>query len=71
MGEDRRTTYRISETARKLGISVEWLRKGEERGLFPKAPRDRNGHRYYTRSDVERLRRRRRKRSQALRRAGG
>lgn len=60
MEENGRTTYRISETARLLGISVEWLRKGEERGFFPKAPRDRNGHRYYTQADIQRLRNRRR-----------
>ena len=60
MEENRRTTYRISEAARELGISVEWLRKGEERGFFPRAPRDRNGHRYYTREDIERLHNRRR-----------
>jgi DNA-binding transcriptional MerR regulator len=59
MGENRRT-YRISEVARELGISAEWLRKGEERGFFPRARRDRtNGYRYYTRRDIERLRRRR------------
>jgi hypothetical protein len=28
MGEDRLTTYRISEAARELGISIEWLRVG-------------------------------------------
>jgi hypothetical protein len=26
--ENRRTTYRISEVARELGISAEWLRVG-------------------------------------------
>jgi DNA-binding transcriptional MerR regulator len=46
MGEDRQTTYRISEAARELGISIEWLRAGERRGFFPAALRDRNGHRY-------------------------
>jgi hypothetical protein len=25
----RRTTYKISEAARELGISAEWLRRGE------------------------------------------
>ena len=46
--------------ARELGISAEWLRKGEERDFFPKARRDpTNGHRYYTREDVERLKVRR------------
>ena len=54
MGENRRTTYRISEAARELGISAEWLRVGEKRGL-PPALRDRNGHRYYTEEDIERM----------------
>jgi hypothetical protein len=31
MKENRRTTYRISEAVRELGISIEWLRKGGER----------------------------------------
>jgi DNA-binding transcriptional MerR regulator len=56
MGENRRTTYRISEAARELGISAEWLRVGERRGYFPPALRDRNGHRYYTEEDLERMR---------------
>jgi DNA-binding transcriptional MerR regulator len=56
MGENRRTTYRISEAARELGISAEWLRVGEKRGFFPPALRDRNGHRYYTEEDIERMR---------------
>lgn len=60
MDEKKRTTYRISEAARELGISVEWLRKGEERGFFPKARRDpTNGHRYYTHQDIELLKSRR------------
>jgi DNA-binding transcriptional MerR regulator len=53
--EDRRTTYRVSEAARLLGISAEWLRVGERRGVFPPARRDRNGHRYYTEEDIERM----------------
>lgn len=64
MDERERTTYRISEVARLLGISAEWLRAGERRGFFPPARRDpTNGHRYYTEEDVERLRTRRTKRS--------
>ena len=59
MDEDQRK-YSISEVARELGISAGWLRKGEERGFFPPARRDpRSGHRYYTYSDIERLRSRR------------
>jgi hypothetical protein len=34
MKENRRTTNGISEAARELGISIEWLRKGEARGFF-------------------------------------
>jgi DNA-binding transcriptional MerR regulator len=49
----------ISEAARELNLSAEWLRQGERRGALPKARRDRNGHRYYTPEDVERLRNRR------------
>ncbi len=49
----------ISEAARKLGISAEWLRQGEKRGSLPLAKRDRNGYRYYTEEDIERLRNRR------------
>jgi DNA-binding transcriptional MerR regulator len=37
MGENRRTTYTISEAARELGISIEWLRAGERRGYFQTA----------------------------------
>jgi DNA-binding transcriptional MerR regulator len=51
--------YSISEAARELSLSAEWLREGEKRGSLPKAKRDRNGYRYYTESDIERLRNRR------------
>lgn len=57
--DEKNRKYRISEVARELGISAEWLRAGERRGFFPRAPRDRNGHRYYTHQDVERLKSRR------------
>ena len=59
MKEDGRVTYRISEAARELGISIEWLRAGEKPGFFPPAMRDHNGHRYYTEEDIERMRNRR------------
>ncbi len=58
MKENRRTTYRISEAARELGITAEWLRKGETRGYFPPALRDHNGYRFYTEEDIERMRNR-------------
>src|SRR5215204_7371918 len=35
MGENRRTTYTISEAARELGISAEWLRVGGETRFLP------------------------------------
>jgi DNA-binding transcriptional MerR regulator len=47
--------YSISEAARELGLSAEWLRQGETRGSLPLARRDRNGHRYYTLEDIKRL----------------
>lgn len=55
----RQNIYTISEAARELGLSAEWLRQGEKRGSLPPAKRDRNNHRYYTASDLERLRNRR------------
>ena len=51
--------YGITETARILNLSTDWLRQGERRGSLPKAKRDRNGHRFYTIEDIERLRNRR------------
>jgi MerR HTH family regulatory protein len=51
--------YSISEAARELGLSAEWLREGEKRGSLPKAKRGRNGYRVYTEEDIERLRNRR------------
>jgi DNA-binding transcriptional MerR regulator len=51
--------YGISEAARKLGLSAEWLRQGEKRGSLPRAKRDRNGYRFYTEKDLEQLRNRR------------
>jgi DNA-binding transcriptional MerR regulator len=56
---NRPPTYSISEAARELGLSAEWLRQGERRGSLPRACRDRNGYRYYTEEDLERLRDRR------------
>jgi DNA-binding transcriptional MerR regulator len=69
---EKERTYRISEVARELGISTVWLRKGEERGFFLPARRDpTNGHRYYTRADVERLKARRARRTGGRREGGG
>jgi hypothetical protein len=38
MGENRLTTYTISEAARELGISIEWLRAGEGGVTFNPLP---------------------------------
>ncbi len=57
--ETKPSIYSISQAARELGLSAEWLRKGERRGSLPVAKRDRNGRRFYTREDIERLRNRR------------
>jgi DNA-binding transcriptional MerR regulator len=51
--------YTVSQAARELGLSAEWLRQGERRGALPPARRDRRGHRYYTPQDLEQLRNRR------------
>ncbi len=53
------STYSVSEAARLLGLSADWLRRGEKCSSFPPAKRDRYGHRYYTREDLERLKNRR------------
>ena len=57
--EAKQQIYSISEAARELGLSAEWLRQGEKRGSLPPAQRDRNGYRIYTEEDMERLRNRR------------
>ena len=48
--------YRISEAARKLGRSTDWLRKVENIGKLPRARRDYNGWRVYTSEDIAKLR---------------
>lgn len=52
------TLLRPSEVARELGISAEWLREAERRGLLPLARRDINGWRFYSPEDLEEIRRR-------------
>jgi chromosome partitioning protein len=51
--------FSISEAARELGLSADWLRQGEKTGSLPSAKRDGLGHRYYSPEDIERLRNRR------------
>ncbi len=62
---NEQSIYNLSEAARELGLSVDWLRRAESRVSLPPARRDKNDHRYYTEGDLERLRDRR------LRRPGG
>ena len=57
--ETKKVYYSISEAARELELSAEWLRQGEKRGSLPPARRDRNGYRVYTPEDIQRLRNRR------------
>jgi DNA-binding transcriptional MerR regulator len=52
-----RHTLTISEAADELGVTPGWLRFGERLGALPLARRNRNGWRYYTLEDIERLRR--------------
>ena len=47
---------RVTNVARRLGVSPDWLRHLERNGRIPVAQRDRNGHRRYTEGDLERLR---------------
>jgi DNA-binding transcriptional MerR regulator len=49
-------TLTISQAANALGVSPSWLRFGERLGALPLARRHPNGWRYYTPSDIERLR---------------
>jgi DNA-binding transcriptional MerR regulator len=52
---NRPPTFSISEAARELELSAEWLRQGERRGSLPRARRDRNGYRFYTEEDLKHL----------------
>ena len=43
----------VSAAARLLGRSERWLREAEKQGKIPKARRDLNNWRVYTRDDIE------------------
>ena len=47
---------RVNEAARELGCSETWLRRAEQHGRIPKARRDGNGWRFYTKGDLAALR---------------
>ncbi len=50
-------TLTVGKAANELGVTPSWLRFGERLGSLPLARRSPSGWRYYTREDVERLRR--------------
>jgi len=54
---NERRSLTISEAAEELGVTAAWLRFGERLGSLPLARRTSRGWRYYTREDIERLRR--------------
>jgi DNA-binding transcriptional MerR regulator len=54
---NERRSLTISEAAEELGVTAAWLRFGERLGSLPLARRTSRGWRYYTREDIQRLRR--------------
>ena len=49
--------FTIGKAADQLGVTSAWLRFGERLGALPVARRVRNGRRYYSSEDIDRLRR--------------
>jgi DNA-binding transcriptional MerR regulator len=47
---------RITEAARRLEISADWLRRLERVGRLPTPTRDYNGHRRYSAEDLDAIR---------------
>ena len=47
----------ISEVARELGRSTDWLREAERKGKIPRARRDLNGWRVYSDEDIANIKR--------------
>jgi DNA-binding transcriptional MerR regulator len=47
--------FRISEVARMLECSTEWLREAERIGKIPSPRRDINGWRVYTKEDIRQI----------------
>jgi DNA-binding transcriptional MerR regulator len=52
-----RQTFTIGQAAEELGVTPSWLRFGERLGALPLARRTPGGNRYYTREDIDRLKR--------------
>ncbi|HUU62883.1 MAG TPA: MerR family transcriptional regulator [Dehalococcoidia bacterium] len=46
----------VSEVAREIGRSTDWLREAERKGKIPRARRDLNGWRVYTEEDISKIR---------------
>lgn len=55
--------YLSGEAVKILGISKKWLFQLEKNGKLPKPKRDKSQCRYYTKSDLERIQRIRRKKN--------
>lgn len=54
---ERASEKSVSQAASELGVTAAWLRFGERLGALPLARRTPGGHRRYSRSDIENLRR--------------
>ena len=46
---------KVSEVAREIGHSTDWLREAERKGKIPRARRDLNCWRVYTEEDVAKI----------------
>jgi DNA-binding transcriptional MerR regulator len=51
-GKNMERLLNVCEAARELGMSEDWLRVAEARGKIPKAKRDLNNWRVYSREDL-------------------
>lgn len=57
--KNKKIRFLSSEVATLLGISKKWLYLLESKGKIPRAKRDKNNFRFYTKSDVKRLKKNR------------
>ncbi len=49
------TMLTVTQAARKLGCSEQWLRDSAAKGKIPQPMRDINGWRRYTKADIEEI----------------
>lgn len=61
MKKNKKLYFSSSEVAELLNISKKWLYVLEAEGKIPRAKRDSNNFRYYTESDIRKIRARRKK----------